>query len=433
MSTLEAQIKAVADEAFDQTEPAVQPSNGAERNVWIDIEPVDLDTRRWAARPRRILAVVAAVLLVALVGGLLLATNPNSDPIPADDPNGLSVVELLSGLPLEIETQVDLVEGELIVGGVDLVALENVAGIERPGTVSGPWVELALGAEGAPVPQSALWSSGLSNPEAFEAELPFSALDVGRYVTVNVSGGGLIDGFDQFTLISEVDAVEAAVGEDNLLQVGEGEAGERRIKDRTTLRPIGRPLFVGLDPERDAVAVEPSAGVTITTVGATLSTATAVVNVDDGFEFSALPARSCTDVNARTCTRSFPGNSVSGVIVNVVPDSEYVAVTNGSDVMSIRRTVTVVAFTVVGFGGSLNSTTIEVFTGTSTAPFTGRNDVTPGRCVSVKPPRVGSSSAPVTSISAIHTNGWKSSCVDVRRIRATPATPAPVPIGTTAS
>lgn len=255
MSTLEAQIKAVADEAFDQTEPAVQPSNGAERNVWIDIEPVDLDTRRWAARPRRILAVVAAVLLVALVGGLLLATNPNSDPIPADDPNGLSVVELLSGLPLEIETQVDLVEGELIVGGVDLVALENVAGIERPGTVSGPWVELALGAEGAPVPQSALWSSGLSNPEAFEAELPFSALDVGRYVTVNVSGGGLIDGFDQFTLISEVDAVEAAVGEDNLLQVGEGEAGERRIKDRTTLRPIGRPLFVGLDPERDAVAV----------------------------------------------------------------------------------------------------------------------------------------------------------------------------------
>lgn len=257
MSTLEEQIKAIADEAFDHTEPIDLGRRTAEPRASVDLEPVVLDARRSSAGPPGLLAAAAAVLIVALVGGLLIATGRDSDPSPADDPDGLSVVGVLSDLPIDIETQVETVDGNFALGGVDLAALERVTGIERPATLddSDAWVKLALGAGDVAVPPSELFRDGVTNADAFADEMPFSALDVGGYVSVDVNGGGLIDGFDVFSLIGGTDGVRTAVGDDNLLKVGDGEPGERSVTDRTPLRPIGQPLLVGFDPERETVAV----------------------------------------------------------------------------------------------------------------------------------------------------------------------------------
>jgi hypothetical protein len=93
MSTLEEQIRAIADEAFAQTEPVLSALR----------TPGDLDARRRSGRRARLLAVAAAVLALALVGGLLAVTNRSADPVPADEPAmtiGAPMVRTFDGVPL---------------------------------------------------------------------------------------------------------------------------------------------------------------------------------------------------------------------------------------------------------------------------------------------------------------------------------------------
>ena len=256
MSTIGHQIRAIADEAFAQTEPVLREPQIAEPQVVTDVDPVDLDARRRVHNRTRLLAVAATVLVVALVGGLLIAANPGNDPSPADEPNGLSVAELLERLPADAATF-----GDLRIAGADLVALEALTGIERPVTTEGSdeWLGLASGAIddsvfGVVVPRSELFTEGLFDPDGFRAELPFSPFDVGRFITVEM--GGLTRTFDEFTLVSGADAVAEAVGDDGSLKIGSGELGERDLASRTPLRPLGEPIQVGFDAASDTVAVD---------------------------------------------------------------------------------------------------------------------------------------------------------------------------------
>lgn len=103
MSTLEEQIRAIADEAFAQTEPILPMPRASGTTDGINVGPVDLDTRHGAGNRARVLAVAAAVLVIALVGGLLAATNRSADPVPADEPPvtiGAPMVRTFDGVPL---------------------------------------------------------------------------------------------------------------------------------------------------------------------------------------------------------------------------------------------------------------------------------------------------------------------------------------------
>ncbi len=259
MSTIEQQIRAIADEAFAQTEPVLPAPRIAEPQVVTAVDPVDLDARRHMRNRTRLLTVAATVLVVALVGGLLIATNRSADPTPVDESNGRSITESLRRLPADAATF-----GDLRIAGADFVALEALTGIERPAALddSDAWLALTmedLGSDpayfGVVVPRSELFFEGLLDPEGFRDELPFSPFDVGQFVTVEM-GGGLTRTFDEFTLVGGVDAVREAVDDDGYLKIGSGELGERNLASRTPLRPLGQPMQVGFDAEIDTVAVD---------------------------------------------------------------------------------------------------------------------------------------------------------------------------------
>jgi hypothetical protein len=130
MSTIEEQIRAIADEAFAQTEPVLRDVRKSGASP-LEIEPVDLDARRNTTSRARLLTIAAAVLVVALVGGLLIATTRPTDSVPTDEPNGLSIVESLQHVPGDVATF-----GDLRIAGADFVALEALTGFERPTTPS---------------------------------------------------------------------------------------------------------------------------------------------------------------------------------------------------------------------------------------------------------------------------------------------------------
>lgn len=258
MSTIEDQIRAIADEAFAQTAPILRPPRTAEPEVVMDVEPIDLDARRGMSARTRLLTIAASVLGVALVGGLLVATTGDTDPIPADETTGLSITESLGRLPGEAATF-----GDLRVAGADFTALEALTGIERPTTPAGndEWLARTTGDLGSDpayfgvvVPRSELFFEGLLDPDGFTDELPFSPFDVGRFLTVEM--GGLTRTFDELVLVSGADAVAEAVGDDGYLKIGTGELGERNIADRTPLRPVGEPIQIGFDADSDTVAVD---------------------------------------------------------------------------------------------------------------------------------------------------------------------------------
>ncbi len=259
MSTIEQQIRAIADEAFAQTEPVLPAPRIAEPQVVMAVDPVDRDARRRMRSRARLLTVAATVLVVALVGSLLIATNRSADPTPTDERSGLSITESLRRLPAEAATF-----GDLRIAGADFVALETLTGIERPTTLDDSDARLGritsdLGSDpayfGVVVPRSELFTEGLFDPEGFRGELPFSPFDVGQFVTVEM-GGGLTRTFDEFTLVSGADAVPEAVDDDGYLKIGSGELGERNLASRTPLRPLGQPMQVGFDAETDTVAVD---------------------------------------------------------------------------------------------------------------------------------------------------------------------------------
>lgn len=256
MSTIEEQIRAIADEAFAQTEPVLRDVRKSGASP-LEIEPVDLDARRNTTSRARLLTIAAAVLVVALVGGLLIATTRRTDSVPTDEPNGLSIVESLQRVPGDVATF-----GDLRIAGADFVALEALTGFERPTTPSGSdeWIarisgilESDPGYVGVVIPRSELFTEGLNAPDDFIDELRFSPFDVGRFITVEM--GGLTRTFDEFTLVSGDDAVADAVDESGYLQIGTGELGERDLASRTPLRPLGEPMQLGFDPTNATVAV----------------------------------------------------------------------------------------------------------------------------------------------------------------------------------
>ncbi|MGA7757453.1 MAG: hypothetical protein WCA57_06370, partial [Ilumatobacteraceae bacterium] len=192
MSTIEQQIRAIADEAFAQTEPVLPAPRIAEPQVVMVVDPVDRDARRRMRSRARLLTVAATVLVVALVGSLLIATNRSADPTPTDERSGLSITESLRRLPAEAATF-----GDLRIAGADFVALETLTGIERPTTLDDSDARLGritsdLGSDpayfGVVVPRSELFTEGLFDPEGFRGELPFSPFDVGQFVTVEMGG-----------------------------------------------------------------------------------------------------------------------------------------------------------------------------------------------------------------------------------------------------
>ncbi len=265
MNTIEEQIRAIADEAVAQTEPILRPRHNTEVVVGTDGEPIDIDTRRATGKRARLLGVAAAVLIVGLVGALVVATNRGATPIPADEPGGPWVTGLLQRVPGQAAGF-----GDLRISGADLVALETLTGIERPDASNNlgepsdsadEWSTLASGDVGADpseygvvVPRSQLFTEALSDPESFRDEVPFSPLDVGRYVTIEMDGPTRT--LDEFTLVSGADAVADAVDDDGYLLIGTGELGERNVADRTALRPIGEPMQLGFDAASATVAVE---------------------------------------------------------------------------------------------------------------------------------------------------------------------------------
>jgi hypothetical protein len=104
MSTLEEQIRLIADEAFAQTEP-IRPASRTRRaaTAAVDTEPVRVAARRGISNRARLLAVAAAVLGIALVGGLLVTANRRADLVPADEPTpaiGEPVTRRFEGVPL---------------------------------------------------------------------------------------------------------------------------------------------------------------------------------------------------------------------------------------------------------------------------------------------------------------------------------------------
>jgi hypothetical protein len=271
MSTIEEQIRAVADEAFAQTEPIERTSRSADTAVPSGAEPARLDARRAVSNRARLLTVAASLLAVTLVGGLLIAANRGTDSI-ATEPGTIdeSSVSWVSGtlqrLPADAATfRAPADAGNfagLRIAGADLVALEVLAGIDRPATLDDPadeWIALASGElsstlDGASPPRSELFTQALFDPDGFTDELSFSPLDVGRYVTVDI--GSLTQSFDEFTLISGADAVSNAVDDEGYLKIGTGEPGERNIASRTPLRPIGEPMQLGFDAATSMVAVD---------------------------------------------------------------------------------------------------------------------------------------------------------------------------------
>ena len=258
MTSIEEQIRAIADEAFAQTEPVRRTSPAAGPPDAIAVEPVDLAARRSTSARTRLLTIAASVLGVALVGGLLFATTRDTERISSDESTGLSISESLGRLPGDAATY-----GDLRVAGADLVVLEALTGIERPTTLddSDEWLARTTGDLGSDpayfgvvVPRSELFFDGLRDPDAFTDELPFSPFDVGRFVTVEM--GGLTRTVDEFTLVAGADAVAAAVDDDGYAKIGTGQLGERNLAERTPLRPVGEPIQLGFDAASDTVAVD---------------------------------------------------------------------------------------------------------------------------------------------------------------------------------
>lgn len=258
MRTIEEQIRAIADEAFDQTTPIRMGTRN--QGAALTSDPVEVDDAGNAATGKRVRFAAAGLLLMALVGGLIVLADRGSDR-SADEADGLSIIESLARVPGDVATF-----GDLRIAGADLVAVERLAEIERPTTLAAgrdEWLSLVIDGSVSGdsdtrvvIPRSLLLREGLRNPDAFTEELPFSPLDVGRYVTVEAGGVGRRATLDVFTLLSGVEAVEEAVDGGGYLKVGTGEMGERNLAERTPLRQTGEPLQVGFDATNSTIAVD---------------------------------------------------------------------------------------------------------------------------------------------------------------------------------
>lgn len=258
MSTIEDQIRSIADEAFAQTEPIHRARQDDDRAVVLDITSIATEVSTRADRRSPFLSVAAALLLVVLVGGLLVATHQGSDSDSADRSAGLSITDSLRRIPGDVRDF-----GDLRIAGADLTLLETLTDVARPRVFDSDsdWFDLAYGdfvpddtAVRVAIPRSQLFTEGLTDPDGFAVELPFSPLDVGRYTTVEM--GGLTRSFDQFTLVAGLDSVQAAVDETGYLKLGTGAVGERDVASRTPLRPLGEPMQVGFDPANSTVVVD---------------------------------------------------------------------------------------------------------------------------------------------------------------------------------
>ncbi|WP_395153934.1 hypothetical protein [Ilumatobacter sp.] len=227
--------------------------------AWVDLESSVPDTRRRAPRRGGLVAYAAATAVLVALVALWAFSESDTDSTPVDDPSGDFVVDAINSLPAGIAVYADI-GNDLRIAGVDLDALARLAGVERPAkfVAAGPWAEVVGRQEAGTVQRSDLFQRGLADADAFIAELSFSPLDVTSYTTVAVENHA--GALDVFTLISGADGVGAAVGDDNFLQIGAGEPGEINVADRTSLRPLGRPIMVEFDPVAETVAVDSGLG-----------------------------------------------------------------------------------------------------------------------------------------------------------------------------
>ena len=265
---LDSQIRAVADAAFDQTSPV-------ERDRYVG--GADSTHRRWW------LVAAASVLVFALVGAIAVLdrsddasttrTGIDGVTVPADgEPPpttrtlppapGFDVEFSARGVLDEIPVQSDGSVDQLRVVGADLAAVFDLTGVERPpvddpASSDGEWIDPLFGQTSVAVPVPPLLVTAIGEPE-FVAELGFSFLDVDRFAAVDgfvAFDPEVFTSFDALVLRRDLAALDAAAGDDSIIDLGTGADGERNIDERTMARPIGRPLRIGVDSERSMVAV----------------------------------------------------------------------------------------------------------------------------------------------------------------------------------
>ncbi|NNE11663.1 MAG: hypothetical protein HKN41_05390 [Ilumatobacter sp.] len=257
---LETQIRRVADVAFDQTEPVQHPGGRVELDRMSD----DDGSRR--RRSSWIALVAASVLAVVALSAVALTRRADDSEEPGsvdtlDFAQGFSVRAMLAEIPL---AGVDPA-ANTFVAGTDLARLAGLAGVERtaasdPLTDPTAWVDLAFSDRTVAIANSTLFSASVTAPGEFREELGFDFLDVDRYITAWVD---VLDGADSsersysldvFALGAGVDELAAAAGDDRVIDVGDGDDGEINPESVSAVRPIGRPLRVGVDPTGPVVA-----------------------------------------------------------------------------------------------------------------------------------------------------------------------------------
>jgi hypothetical protein len=129
VSTIEEQIRAVADEAFAQTEPILRTPQTGERAGSIDDDLVTHRARRGGSKRSGWLAAAAIGLGVALVGGLLALADRSNDNTRTDEPTlsiGAPMVRRFDG-PALTDVAVSPDADRLAVAGTDEICVVSTS------------------------------------------------------------------------------------------------------------------------------------------------------------------------------------------------------------------------------------------------------------------------------------------------------------------
>ncbi len=224
------------------------------------------------------LAVAAIVVIVALGGVIALSgrddqaddmTTIDGDPTvvtgqnltsaplapPPDFGEAFSARGMLHEVPaVGVDTNAIGVEGT----DVRRIAALAGAALDEPNA----WLDL-IDAQDVELAGGVWPLHGLAQPDELAGEFGIAFSDVERYLSADQFIGSstpeqLALPFDVLKLAQEPAHLIADAGDDQIVDIGDGDDGERRIDARTPVRPIGQPLRLGVDEQRSMISVSRS-------------------------------------------------------------------------------------------------------------------------------------------------------------------------------